>query len=236
MQHGAISGVQGGIAVGPGAVLERRTALPLGDAGKLPSIHGTSSELVAMHGTRKVDDVGRIEDVSAIIRQNSVVGAEIVGILGCTGLVAIESLAIARSQHLAEGVVGSERHAPSLLLPSDDHSVVVGNTAMSEQLDAGVVVMRVIIVGVEAATKGIIDFTGKRVRLKESAQRNQIHIGQCAVQNLVAAGAPVIPDFNQGSPGRALRNGEVVSDSIRSSCVAFLIHAIGGASKPWRSQ
>src|ERR1035438_5668009 len=82
MQHGAVCGVEGGIAVGSGIILDRRPALPLRDARELPSVYDAAEELIAMHRTRKVDNVRRIENVRAIIRQHPIVRAKIVRVFG----------------------------------------------------------------------------------------------------------------------------------------------------------
>src|SRR5579871_2585008 len=96
----------------------------------------------------KVVDIGRIEDMRAVVRQSSVIGAEAVRILDASRNVAVEALPVARSQHLAEGVVDGERRSSSLLLPGGDHRVVIRDTAVREQLDAArVVVESGIIVG-----------------------------------------------------------------------------------------
>src|SRR5664279_4851458 len=53
--------------------LDRRPTLHLSDAGKLPAIHNPAKERVALDGTRKVDDIGGVEDVRMVPTQNAVI-------------------------------------------------------------------------------------------------------------------------------------------------------------------
>src|SRR5258708_39237998 len=96
-------------------------------------------------------------------------------------------------------------------MPLRDKRVVVRVAAVGQQLDAGVIVPRVVVVSRETRSKGIVDLTRQRIGPEERAQRDEILVRKRASQNLVAAGAAGILEFRQRSPGCALGNGEVVS-------------------------
>src|SRR5579864_7713766 len=110
-----------------------------------------------MDRTWQVNNIRRVEDVRPIVRQHAVVGIDVVGVFHVAGNVAVETLAVARTQHLAEGVVRGEGGPAGLLLPGHDDRVVVRVTTVGQQLYTGVVMQRVVVVGRKAPGKRIVN-------------------------------------------------------------------------------
>jgi len=163
-----------------------------------------------MNRIPKFQNVGGIEDVGAIVAEDTVVRVHVEREYSRSSRCSVAAVVVSNTEDLTERVVRYERNPSSLFLQCRLQRVIVRITPVRYEVDVTVALQRAVVIGREARLGDWYHLPSKRIRSEESAQWDIIWVGEVADDDAIPALVSNVRDFEQHASAELLVYREVV--------------------------